>query len=71
MAIGRIIGLVVLVVGAALLIIGFNATDSLVERASETFTGRYSNQTTWYLIGGAAALVGGGALALFGAKNAP
>jgi len=69
MTLGRIAGLMLLAVGVALLVVGHDATDSPVEQLSKTFTGRYSQDTLWYLIGGAAAIVGGGALALFGARR--
>ena len=67
MAVGRIIGFMLLGIGIVLLVVGLNATDTPFEELSKTFTGKYSQQTLWYLIGGAAALAGGGALALFGA----
>jgi hypothetical protein len=69
MAIGRIVGLVVLAVGIALLVIGHNASDSPVDQLSKTFLGHYTHETVWYLVCGAAAIVGGGALALFGARR--
>src|SRR5271155_2479038 len=59
MTLGRIAGLMLLAVGVALLVVGHDATDSPVEQLSKTFTGRYSQDTLWYLIGGAAAIVGG------------
>ena len=55
----RIIGIVLLVVGAILLFMGFNATDSVADQVSETFTGQYTESTRWYIIGGAAAAVAG------------
>jgi hypothetical protein len=70
MAISRILGIVICVVGIALLITGFNATDKPVDELSNTFLGHYTDQTMWYLIGGAAAAVGGGLLAMFGGKRA-
>ena len=69
MSMARIIGLVLAVVGIGLLVMGINATNSIGEQARETFTGRFSETTTWYIIGGIAALVGGGALALFGGRR--
>ena len=66
----RIIGIVLLVVGAILLFMGFNATESVADQVSETFTGRYTETTMWYLIAGAAAAVGGVLLAVFGKGKA-
>lgn len=62
----RIAGIVLLVVGLALLIFGYNASQSVGEQLSETITGRFSDKTTWMIIGGIAALVAGAALAMFG-----
>jgi uncharacterized membrane protein len=64
----RIIGLVILAIGVVLLIIGINASHSVSERIFEGFTGKFTDQTTWYLIGGIAAIVGGAALCLFGRR---
>jgi hypothetical protein len=65
----KVIGIVLLVVGAVLLYFGFQATDAPLEEARETLTGNYSDQTMLYLIAGAAAAVGGIALLLIGAKR--
>jgi len=65
----RIFGLVLAVVGIALLVLGINATQSITEQASETFFGRFTDTTTWYILGGIAAMVGGGAMALFGGRR--
>jgi hypothetical protein len=64
----KIVGLVLLVVGAVLLYFGFQASDAPLEQARETLTGDYSDQTMLYLVGGAAAAVGGLALLLFGKR---
>jgi drug/metabolite transporter (DMT)-like permease len=64
----RIIGVVLLVVGAILLYLGYNASQSGIEQLGESLTGRYSDKTTWYLVAGAAAAVGGLLLAGFGRK---
>lgn len=69
MSMPRILGLVLAVIGIGLLIVGLNASQSVVEQARETFTGRFSQVTTWYIIGGIAAIVAGGALALFGGRR--
>lgn len=65
----RIAGIVLLVVGAVLLYFGFQATDAPLEEARETITGDYSDQTMIYLIGGAAAAVGGLLLVLVGGRR--
>jgi hypothetical protein len=62
MATRKIIGFVLLVVGAVLLYFGLQATDAPLEQARESLTGDYSDQTMLYLICGAAAVVGGLAL---------
>jgi hypothetical protein len=65
----RILGVVLLVVGAVLLYFGWHATDAPLEQARETVTGKYSDRTTLYLIGGAAAAVAGLVMMLFGARR--
>ncbi len=55
----RIIGIVLLVVGIVLVVIGINASDSVVDQVSETFTGRFTDKTTWYLVGGIGTAVAG------------
>lgn len=69
MAATRILGLVVLAVGIVLLVFGINATQAPLERLSDAVTGRYSQQTMWYLIGGVIAIVAGGLFALFGRRS--
>jgi uncharacterized membrane protein YidH (DUF202 family) len=68
MSMYRIIGLVLLTVGVTLLIFGYNASQSVGERVVQGFTGHFTNQTIWFLIGGVAAIVGGAALALRGSR---
>jgi drug/metabolite transporter (DMT)-like permease len=60
----RSIGLAVAAVGVVLLIMGLNATEAPLERLSETVSGRYTDQTIAYIIGGIAAVVGGVVLAV-------
>lgn len=67
----RIVGLILIVLGIVLLVAGFNATDSVGDRLSNFFTGHFTEKTTWYLILGALATVGGVAmLAVGGRKSA-
>jgi hypothetical protein len=62
----RVLGLVLLVGGLILLVFGLNATDSVADSLKEGVTGRYTDKTMWYLIGGAAAAIGGLAMTFFG-----
>lgn len=62
----RLVGLVLLILGIVLLIFGINATHAIGERAVETVTGKYSEGTMWYIVGGIVGIVAGGALLIFG-----
>ena len=64
----KLAALVLIVVGGILLYFGYNASESALESVTEAVTGRYSDQTTLYLIGGAACAVLGVGLLLFGKK---
>ncbi|MBB5321956.1 DUF3185 family protein [Marinobacter oulmenensis] len=55
----RLVGIILLVVGIGLLYFGYQSTQSLGGQVTETLTGRFSDETMWYLIGGAAAAVAG------------
>lgn len=55
----RAIGLALLVAGAVLLYFGWQASQSVGDQVTEAFTGSFTDQTMWYLIGGIAAVVGG------------
>lgn len=59
----KLISLILLVGGIALIITGINATNSIGSEFSEFFTGSPTNKSIWMLIGGiAAAAVGAGGL---------
>jgi len=55
----RILGIALLVAGLILVVVGMNASDSLADRASNFFTGQFTNSTMWYLFGGIAAACAG------------
>lgn len=65
-SIRRVAGIALLVVGVLLLFFGWQATGSMGEQMHETVMGRFTDQTMWYLIGGAASAVGGLVLLLTG-----
>lgn len=48
----RVAGIVLILIGLVLLGVGFTSTDSFADQVSDTFTGRYTQQTMGYLIGG-------------------
>lgn len=64
----RIIGVALLVIGIVLLIVGLNASDSLADQVSQTFTGRLTKATTWYIIGGIGIGIAGLLMAAFGGR---
>jgi len=65
----RIFGIVLLVVGVAVLVVGMNASHSVGDQVSKTFTGRFTKETMWYLIGGGAAALFGLLLIAGGGKR--
>jgi len=62
----RILGIVLLVVGVGLVVIGLNSSHSFADQLSNTFTGRFTDTTNWYLLGGAVLGVVGALLAAYG-----
>jgi len=62
----RILGIMILVVGAVLLAIGFDSSDAPADQIANAFTGRYTDRTMWYIITGVVAIIGGGLLAFLG-----
>ena len=66
----RVLGIVLVVVGALLLYFGYQKTGAVTEKAKQTITGDYTDRTMLYLVGGAAAGFAGIALiALGGARR--
>jgi hypothetical protein len=52
MSSSRLLFAVILVVGIVLLIMGFNASDSLSSELSEAFDGAPSDKAIWLIVGG-------------------
>jgi len=63
-----ILGIAAVAVGIVLLVMGLNATESFGEKVTEGITGRYSDKTTWFIIGGIAAIVIGAGVAFVGGR---
>jgi hypothetical protein len=57
----RIFGMLMLVAGVILLVTGMNSSHSIADQVSNTFTGRFTQATTWYIIGG----IGAGIVGVF------
>ena len=55
----KLLGLGLLIVGVVLLYFGFNQANSAMGEINEAISGKYSDETMAYLIGGAVAAVVG------------
>ncbi|MCP1338844.1 DUF3185 family protein [Idiomarina sp. M1R2S28] len=55
----RIVGIVLLVVGAILLYFSYEASQSIASSVSEVATNQPTDNTIWYLVGGVAAVIVG------------
>lgn len=62
----RLLGIILLVAGILIVAFGLNASESISDSISKGLTGRFTDKTMWYLIGGAALAIGGASLAFFG-----
>jgi len=60
----RILGLGLLALGVTLVVFGLNASESVADTVSEGLTGRFTDKTMWYLVGGSVLSVSGAAMAL-------
>ncbi len=65
----RILGIVLLVVGIILLVVGMNSSNSMADQLSNTFTGRFTEATTWYIVGGIGSAVAGVAMLALGSRG--
>jgi hypothetical protein len=65
----RIFGMVFLVVGLLVMIAGLNASHSAADQLSNTFTGRFTHDTAWYIYGGLAMAILGLLATVFGVRG--
>jgi hypothetical protein len=65
----RILGFALLVLGVGLLVVGLNSSHSVADQVSNTFTGRFTQDTTWYIVTGAVTGVVGLVMAIGGAAG--
>ena len=65
----RIIGIVLLVIGMALIVVGMNASHSVADQVSNTFTGKFTHDTALYIFGGVAVALIGLLMNLFGVRG--
>jgi LPXTG-motif cell wall-anchored protein len=57
------------VIGLVLLGLAYHASNAPMDQVSNAITGRFTDQTMWYLILGIAAAVGGVLLVAFGRRK--
>jgi hypothetical protein len=65
------LGIGLLILGVILLVMGMNSSHSMADQVSNTFSGRFTERTTWYIIGGIALGLLGLAMALLGGGAKP
>ncbi len=65
----RILGIALIVGGGILLYMGWSASGSIADELHEAVTGRFTDETRNYLIGGGIAAAVGVVLLVFGAKR--
>ena len=64
----KLIGLVLLAVGIVLLVMGYNASQSVGSQFREAFSGTMSDRTMMFYLGGAVLIAVGGYLAFMSRK---
>jgi drug/metabolite transporter (DMT)-like permease len=65
----QILGIVALVIGLVLLGFAYHASNAPLDQVSDALTGRFTDQTMWYLTLGIVAAVGGVLLVAFGRQR--
>jgi hypothetical protein len=65
----RILGIVILIIGVGLLVTGMNSSHSFADQLSNTFTGRFTDNTQWYILGGIVTAIVGLSMLFFGPRG--
>ena len=65
----RVFGIILFVAGIALLLVGMHASDSATDRVRDPFTGQFTSQTIWYMLGGGTSVLLGLLLILVSARG--
>lgn len=55
----KLLGVALLVAGVIILYFGWRSSESVSDQVTEAFTGRFTDETMIFIIGGAVALVAG------------
>lgn len=55
----KLLGIVLLVAGVIMLYFGWQSSESIGDQLAESFTGRFTDETMFFIIGGAIALAAG------------
>lgn len=55
----QLVGIILVVLGLVLLYFGWQSSESVAEQVTESLTGRFTDSTMWYIVGGGVALVAG------------
>lgn len=65
----RLLGIVLLLIGLVIFGFGVSSSQAITEQVVEGVSGRYTSTTMWYIVGGIALVIGGGALAFFSGRK--
>jgi drug/metabolite transporter (DMT)-like permease len=65
----QMVGIVALVLGVVLLGVAYQSSNAPLDQISSIVTGRYTDRTMWYLIGGIGLALAGGFLTIFGRRS--
>ena len=65
----QLLGVALLAAGLVLLFFGWQSSQSVADQISETLTGRFTDETMWYIVAGGASVVAGAVLLASGRRR--